>query len=52
MHTTLDIQYAETQIADAERRAAREGQQSREARQRCVRAGLLRLCSAPRDVAR
>jgi len=47
MYTTLDIQYAKTQIANAERCAEREGRQVREAEGRCERAGILRLCRAP-----
>ncbi|HZL64614.1 MAG TPA: hypothetical protein VFD50_06705 [Thermoleophilia bacterium] len=49
MYTTLDIHYANTQIANAERRAEREGRQGREAGERCVRAGLLQLCHARED---
>jgi hypothetical protein len=48
MYTVIGIDHVNAEIARAERRAAREGRQARDAAQRCERRGLLRLCSPPR----
>ena len=48
MHTVIGIDHVNAEIARAERRAAREGRQAREAAKRCERRGVLRLCAAPR----
>jgi hypothetical protein len=49
VYTTLDIHYAQTQIANAGRTAERDARHAREAGERCVRSGLLRLCHGPED---
>ena len=46
MHGTLDISYVSQQIKNTERRAECASRHAREAGKTCVRAGLLRLCSA------
>jgi len=47
MFTMIGTDYTRQRIENAERIAEREVRQMREARARCVRTGVLRLCKAP-----